>query len=613
MYWMYKKNVRSYTFEIREDVYNEVLKQAFRTYFYQRAGFPKQQPYAEAAWVDGASHIGPLQDKNCRYYKAMNDGATEKDLHGGWYDAGDMNKYTAWTSGYIIEMLRMYEESPNVWTDDFNIPESNNGIPDIIDEVKWGMDHLLRLQNEDGSLIALVGLSSASPPSSATEPSKYSDVNTSATRKAASAYAFGAKIFEQLGYACYADTLKQAALAAWTWAEANPDVVWSNSGTGVGAGDPEVNDYSRSVMRLEAAMHLYALTSDVQYRNIFDNNYEEVHLMQWWYAYPYEHYEQEVLLYYTTVPGATQSISNTIKERYSAAIARENNLGAFDNETSAYLSYLDSYVWGSNNIKSMQGLQLYELKKYGANPQREDDALEAAEQYLHYIHGVNPLSYCYLTNMNRFGADNSITQIFHSWFNDGTPWDQAGVSTFGPAPGFLAGGANEEYNIDGCCPNDCGSGGNNALCNNSAAQIAIGQPAMKSYADINDGWPINTWSITENSCGYQVSYIRLLSKFIETRASSLPTGTPEDNCTITALHPNKKSSGLKTFPNPFNNTFTLQTDKECDYEIYSNAGVLLEKGTCFNHCELGESLNSGSYTISVHTNDLQEVIKVVKK
>ncbi|MBC7388610.1 MAG: LacI family transcriptional regulator, partial [Opitutaceae bacterium] len=56
-----QKNVKSYNFDIKEDVYNMVLKQAVRFFFYQRVGFAKKQPYADAAWVDGASHLGPLQ------------------------------------------------------------------------------------------------------------------------------------------------------------------------------------------------------------------------------------------------------------------------------------------------------------------------------------------------------------------------------------------------------------------------------------------------------------------------------------------------------------------------------------------------------------------------
>jgi len=572
-----QKNVKSFTFEIKEDVYNGVLKHAVRFFFYQRAGFAKQQPYADAGWVDGASHLGPLQDKNCRYYLTPNDASTEKNLMGGWYDAGDLNKYTAWTGGYICEMLKAFEESPKVWTDDFNIPESNNGIPDILDEVKWGMDYMLRLQNSNGSLISLVGLASASPPSSAKEASKYAPATTAATLKGAAAFAYGAKIFRKIGLGCYADTLENAAVKAWTWANANPAVTWDNSNTGVGSGNPEVGDYSRLIFKLEAAMHLFALTNDTKYRTFFDDNYTTSNLIQWYYVYPYEHYEQEVLLYYTTLANATPSVVSTIKDRYLTGINGANNFGAYDSKRSAYLAYLDSYVWGSNNVNSMQGLEFYESVKYKINPNRDADAMTAAEQYIHYIHGFNPLNICYLTNMNPYGADKSATQIFHSWFAQGSSkWDQVGVSTYGPAPGFLAGGANYEYSLDACCSNNsCGSTGNNALCNNAQAKAALGQPPMKSYADINDVWPVNSWSISEPSCGYQVSYLRLLSKFVKENGNDISN---LNSCTLTNVDENKKTSVFEIFPNPTNSSFWIQNTagERLTIKVINQLGIVLK-------------------------------------
>jgi len=43
----------------------------------------------------------------------------------------------------------------------------------------------------------------------------------------------------------------------------------------------------------------------------------------------------------------------------------------------------------------------------------------------------------------------------------------------------------------------------------------MGQPPQKSYKDFNSGWPLNSWTVSENSNGYQAAYIRLLSKFVK--------------------------------------------------------------------------------------------------
>ena len=114
--------------------------------------------------------------------------------------------------------------------------------------------------------------------------------------------------------------------------------------------------------------------------------------------------------------------------------------------------------------------------------------------------------------MGGYGAENSVTQFYHEWFKDGSVWDAVGSSRFGPAPGFLVGGPNDSYSRDICCNTSCpGTGAQ--MCRLPVKAPPSGQPASKSYADFNEGWPINSWEVTENSNSYQISYIRLLSKF----------------------------------------------------------------------------------------------------
>jgi hypothetical protein len=157
--------------------------------------------------------------------------------------------------------------------------------------------------------------------------------------------------------------------------------------------------------------------------------------------------------------------------------------------------------------------------KYKTNETSVAVFKSAGEDYLHYIHGVNPLSKCYLSNMSSRGAENSVNQFYHSWFKDkSTLWDEVGVSTYGPAPGFLVGGPNSSYSKDGCCDGGCGGTVNNAVCTSFDVSKVIGQPRQKSYADFNTNWPLNSWEVTENSCGYQMAYIRLISKFVDRSA-----------------------------------------------------------------------------------------------
>ena len=519
-------DVRSDVFEISDTVYREVLKRAVRMLFYQRVGQAKDAKWAGEGWADTADHVGPGQDHEARLFTDQSNAATAKDVWGGWFDAGDFNKYTNWTAGYVVGLLRAYLENPSIWRDDYDIPESGNGTPDVLDEAKWGMDYLTRLQQADGSVLSIVGEGAGSPPSAATAPSYYGAPSTSAALSTSAAFALGATVFGSLGNAAlssYAADLKSRAVKAWTWADANPSVIFKNndqaSGTsGLGSGQQEVDDYGRLTKKLEAACYLFELSGDAVYRDFFDANYQKTQLFTSNnFAYPFETTTQETLLYYGKVKGATAATAQAISAAYSAAMTSGDNFGSLTGNKDPYLAYLSlgNYTWGSNQVKSNQGLMFYDLVTYGIDATKNADAKRAAERYVHYIHGLNPLGFVYLSNMFDYGATSGVTAFFHTWFTHGSPkWDRVGVSTYGPAPGFLTGGPNPSYSVDGCCPSGCGAG-NNELCTAQPLSPPVGQPAQKSYKDFNDSWPVDSWSVTENSDGYQVSYIRLLSKFVK--------------------------------------------------------------------------------------------------
>jgi len=515
------QNLRSPSFKIAADVYKPVLKHALRTFFYQRAGFAKQLPFAEAAWVDGASHIGAGQDKNARLYSAKGNATTEKDLSGGWYDAGDYNKYTSWAADYVITLLHAYIENPSAWTDDFNIPESGNGIPDILDEVKWGLDWLKKMQDATGnnSVLSIVSLSHASPPSSATGASYYGSATTNATISTAAAFAFASKVFadqNNAGLTTYAADLKTRAEAAWVWSVANPSVVFYNNDDsktagsgGIGAGQQEIDDAGRALKKRMAAVYLYAATSGAAYKTHIEAEYNKADLKN--FADSFREMENTSLLYYANLPGVTPAVATNITTWFKNDMSGSDNWGAMTSKKDPYMAYINYYGWGSNSTKSGKGSMFMDLIKFNISGTDATQAKNAAQTYIHYIHGVNPQGMVYLSNMYSLGVHSSVNEFYHSWFTDGSAkWDRVGTSTFGPAPGFLTGGANPSYDWD----SNCTSGNPNAGCGMAAPNPPKGQPAQKAYKDFNTSWPINSWSVTENSCGYQSTYLRLLSKFV---------------------------------------------------------------------------------------------------
>jgi len=522
-YYVYDDDneTRSANFVIGDGVYKEVLRQAMRTFFYQRINFAKQLPYAEKSWVDGASHGGPEQDYDVRAMNhnnpAVSDPATGMDLSGGWYDAGDLNKYITYADGTLHDLLLAYEENPGAWGDDFGIPESGNGIPDILDEIKYELDWMFKMQLKDGSVlhkVASITWDATTPPSSDTIPRRYAEATASATISLAGAFSHAALVFgaqSDASLQAYAAQLRTAAEKAWDWLEANPDMQpsrFKNNGfVNVSAEDEPLTQRNN---HLVAALYLYILTEKARYKTHITERVEKGILLLRRKYLNFDGGEQELqdaLLYYAkTYPQDELSIE--IKAVYEEAMYTPwvdfAPVRQYQERGDAYRSYMDYYSWGSNRAKAAAGLTLTNMLLYGLSSPNDAIAqtyLDAALGYLHYIHGVNPFSLVFLTNMSRFGAEKSINEMYHLWFRHDSQWDNVQDSS-GPPPGYLVGGAMEEYEeskvyVDGVA---------------QTSHLVKNQPILKSFAFDNSVKA--SYKLLENSITYQAAYVRLLSKFV---------------------------------------------------------------------------------------------------
>lgn len=272
-------NVKSYSFKITDNVYQDVLNQALRAFYYQRCGTSKSAPFAQAPWTDTECHLGNLQDNVSRSILDKDNATTEKDLSGGWHDAGDYNKYVNYTLGPVHDLLAAYEEQPTIWGDNLNIPESGNNIPDILDEIKWELDWLLKMQLSDGSVLMKVSVDEyqqASPPSSDGAARYYGPAQSSATRTACSIYAHAAIVYQSVGMTAFANTLKTKAELAWTWLQNNPVIsVYDNAG--FSSSNPEVSEYEQSATLFAAAVYLFESTGAANYKAYIDAHYADIH------------------------------------------------------------------------------------------------------------------------------------------------------------------------------------------------------------------------------------------------------------------------------------------------------------------------------------------------
>ena len=597
------KNVSSYRFSISESVYKDVLKQVIRAFYYQRSGVEKVAPYAESGWTDVASFQGPDQDKFCRSATDKNNPATAKDLSGGWYDAGDYNKYVNFTYSTLHNLLFAYEQNPEVFTDDFNIPESGNGIPDIIDEIKWELDWLLKMQLADGSVLMKVShpnFESASPASQDDSPTYYGVAQLSSTLSFCSILSHASIVFAKLNdddLNSYAENLKFKALKAWDWSVANP--AYSNyQNEGFASATPEVSTYDQDMRKLTSAVYLWELTEEASYKDYIDAHYSELHGYQWGFWYPYEQTYQEALIRYANNPNSTTQVSNNLLSSFSNSVHTGNDflLPAYEDKRDAYRAYLsdDDYIWGSNQVKAQTAMLFYNMDYYNLDTFNRIKYRDAAEQYIHFISGVNPLALALITHMDNHGAENSIREIYHSWFGDGTDFDNASTSLYGPPPGYLPGGFNKYFQ-----PDPAYSG--------PPLSPPTLQPIQKSYKDWNTSWPQNSWELTEVSIYVQAAFARLLSYYTQDGIITKVTNQilQEDLFIIT---PTISSQEIKIT--------SLQSDfKEANYQVTDIKGSTVLKGN-IQHKETNISivkLLSGTYFITLNNKDLKQTLKFIKQ
>jgi endoglucanase len=610
-------NVGSYRFEINDNVYNDVLKHATRMLYYQRCGAAKLATHAQAAWSDGACHAGALQDKDCRLYNDSGNAATAKDLSGGWHDAGDYNKYVNFTYSTMMNLLLAYKENPSIWPDNYNIPESGNGVPDLLDEIKVELEWLKKMQNANGSVLSIVGVVTGqggqSPPTGETVKRVYGPATTSASYSTAGIFGLAAVIYKSIGQTTYAADLQTRAASAYNWAVANPSITFNNAGA-VAAGEQEVSTYESSARKLDAAIFLYDLTSTATYKTYIDANYTTIHLMVWGAAYPFETSHQDALLYYASLANATPTVATAIKNTYTNSMSTNNadNLPNFLNNSDVYRAYIanNNWTWNSNQTKSSQGMMFSNMVYYNLNTPNTTNYKNAASGFVHYFHGVNPNGKTFLSNMGAVGAENSVSSFYHGWFANGSAlWDEVGVSTYGPPPGFIPGGPNPSYALDVCCPSGCGAS-NNAICAMNVSPPS-NQPIQKSYKDFNDGWPLNSWTITEPGIYTNAAYIRLLSKF----ATSGTLGVDENEF----LANNK----IIVYPSPAGNEVTISfagiSENNFSLAVIDLSGKLLEYSK-INLLDNNRTqtidvshLSSGIYLFKIQGNGFAITKRVVKQ
>lgn len=139
---------RSYAFEIVEEPYKTLLTKVFKQYYFNRCGLTLSAELAGEA-AHNACHSREAQMKD----EAM----IKRDVSGGWH-VDEIGSRDVVRGCQAVNMLLLaYELYPDDMGDDMGIPESGNGIPDVLDEVKYEIDWLLKMQDaKSGAVYASV-------------------------------------------------------------------------------------------------------------------------------------------------------------------------------------------------------------------------------------------------------------------------------------------------------------------------------------------------------------------------------------------------------------------------------------------------------------------------
>jgi endoglucanase len=148
-YYLEVGETKSPEFEIGDDVYKGAADFCLRYMRQQRSGF---NPF-----LKDSCHT---QDGYVLYgEKAGIKDSTHIDVVGGWHDASDYLQYATTSANATYHLLAAYRDFPKVFSDEkqANGLDGSNGLPDVLDEAKWGLDWLIKMHPREDWMFNQVG------------------------------------------------------------------------------------------------------------------------------------------------------------------------------------------------------------------------------------------------------------------------------------------------------------------------------------------------------------------------------------------------------------------------------------------------------------------------
>ncbi len=416
----------SLSFRIGSAVYQPLVVEAARYFYYQRQGIALDAAHAGAY----TRAVGHPQDASAPFASGVN---PPRDVSQGWYDAGDYGKYVNSGAVAVSDLAWAYQLVPNEFEDgQLNIPESGNRVPDILDEAKWELDFILKMQDRaSGGFYHMVQPTTNAAPDKDTTQRMIEDVDGSSTNvrptddaaSAAAALGEASISFEKFDPA-YAGTLLTAARRGWDYLVANPNGVAPVPGP-YGISDDHAD-------RLWAAAALYRATGETQYNRYFLDNYQN-------FASAWDgsrdnpggvgNMAQTAFLDYLRASHPDRAARAWFAAKFEAwrePVLTRSEQGPWHNTLQD-----NDYYWGSNgvalNVVHVLAVGSIVLGDYHLSSGVR--VVRAVQSALNYILGINPLRVSFVTGE---GADSATTIYSTAWSNEGHPGVPRGYLPDGP-------------------------------------------------------------------------------------------------------------------------------------------------------------------------------------
>src|SRR6184192_2229747 len=221
----------SYPFEIRPRVHEELVRAALKAFYFQRASLALEPRYA-GKWSRAAGYPDTQVLVHPSAASAGRLPGTVVSSPGGWYDAGDYNKYIVNSGITVATLLSFYEDFPAyVRALDVHIRESGDAVPDLVHEALWNLRWMLTMQDpSDGGVyhkLTEPRFEGFVSPAEAKSPRYVVQKSTAAALDFAAVMAQGARVLRPFeGMPGLPDSALTAAIRAWNWARRHRDVFY---------------------------------------------------------------------------------------------------------------------------------------------------------------------------------------------------------------------------------------------------------------------------------------------------------------------------------------------------------------------------------------------------